>query len=55
METKKIKKNYNIKVEEDLRKRFIAVCKENDTSGSMEIRKFIKEYLKNNSQTKMFI
>lgn len=43
----------NIKIEEDLKKRFIAVAKNNDENGSMLIRKFIKDYLIKNSQSKM--
>jgi len=45
--------NFTIRVEEDLKQRFISVCKANETDSSKEIRKFIKDYLSKNSQTKM--
>lgn len=44
---------FNIKIEEDLKNRFLAVAKANDDNGSQLIRKFIKDYLIKNSQTKM--
>ncbi len=40
----------NIKIEEDIKKRFIAVAKNNDENCSMLIRKFIKDYLVKNQQ-----
>jgi len=49
MEEKKIV-NYTFRVEKDLKDRFIAVCKANDTDSSKELRKFIKQYLAKNSQ-----
>ncbi len=45
--------NFTIRVEEDLKKRFIAVCKVNDTDASKEMRKFMKEFLSKHSQRKM--
>jgi hypothetical protein len=51
---KEIKTNFNVKMEKTLKDRFIEVCKQNETLASLEIRKFIKEYLKKNSQTTMF-
>ena len=42
----------NIKIEEDLKKRFIAVAKANDEDCSKLVRRFVKEYLIKNSQTK---
>lgn len=45
--------NFTIRVEEDLKQRFIAVCKANETDASKEMRKFIKDYLAKHSQTKM--
>jgi len=42
--------NYTFRVDEDLKNRFIAVCKANDTDSSKELRKFIKQYLAKNSQ-----
>ena len=53
MEKKNNKINFNIKVEEDIKNRFVSVCKNQDTSASMEIRKFMKEYLSKHSQTTM--
>lgn len=49
---KENKKNVmlNVKIEEDIKKRFIAVAKNNDENCSMLIRKFIKEYLVKNQQ-----
>ena len=44
---------FNIKIEEDLKNRFLAVAKANDDNGSQLIRKFIKDYLVKHSQTKM--
>jgi len=41
---------FNIKVEDELKERFLRVAKENDTDGSKEVRKFMKEYLSKNSQ-----
>ena len=51
-EDKKEKTVFNIKVEQDLKDRFLAVAKANDENGSQLIRKFIKDYLIKNSQTK---
>ena len=51
-EDKKEKTVFNIKVEQDLKDRFLAVAKANDENGSQLIRKFIKDYLTKNSQTK---
>lgn len=45
--------NFTIRVEEDLKKRFIAVCKVNDTDASKEMRKFMKDFLSKYSQRKM--
>jgi hypothetical protein len=42
-----------LNIEQDIKKRFIAVCEENDTSASQELRKFIKDYLMKHSQKKM--
>lgn len=49
---KENKKNVmlNVKIEEDIKKRFIAVAKNNDENCSMLIRKFIKDYLVKNQQ-----
>ena len=40
----------NFKIDKDLRDRFIEICKINDTTGTQELRKFIKKYLSENSQ-----
>jgi len=42
-----------VKIEEQLKKTFIQVCKTNDTIASQEIRKFIKDYIQKNRQLKM--
>ena len=54
MEEKKIV-NYTFRVEKDLKDRFVAVCKANDTDSSKELRKFIKQYLAKNSQCKFAV
>jgi metal-responsive CopG/Arc/MetJ family transcriptional regulator len=43
----------NINLPRDLKERFIAVAKENDTDSSKLMRRWIKNYLSENSQTKM--
>lgn len=53
MEKKDKKINFNVKVEEDIKNRFLAVCKANDSAASQEIRKFMKEYLNKYSQQTM--
>lgn len=50
IEKKKEKVILNVKIDEDIKKRFIAVAKNNDENCSMLIRKFIKEYLVKNQQ-----
>jgi len=42
--------NYAFRIDKDLKDRFLAVCKANDTDSSKELRKFIKQYLVKNSQ-----
>ncbi len=42
--------NFTIRIDEDLKKRFVQVCKANDSDASKEVRKFIKKYLAENSQ-----
>ena len=44
---------FNIKVESDIKNRFVAVAKENDETASQLIRKFMKEYLIKHSQKTM--
>ena len=43
----------NFKIDEDLRERFVTICKINDTTATQELRKFIKKYLSENSQLVM--
>jgi hypothetical protein len=50
MKNKTEKRNFNITVDKELVDRFLLVCKENDTTASQEIRKHMKEYLKQNAQ-----
>ena len=50
MNTKKEQSIFNMKIEKELKDRFIEICKLNDTSASMEMRKFIKKYLSDNAQ-----
>jgi len=45
--------NLTIRIETDLKKRFGAVTKANDSDASKELRKFIKAYLAKHSQQKM--
>jgi len=45
--------NFTIRIEEDLKKRFVQVAKANDSDASKEVRKFIKRYLAENSQLVM--
>lgn len=41
----------NINLPKEMKERFIAVAKANDTDSSKLIRQFIKDYLTKNSQT----
>lgn len=43
----------NINIAKDLKERFMAVAKENDTDSNKLVRQWIKEYLAKNSQTKI--
>ena len=54
MNEKKVKVNFNFKVEEDIKDRFVSVCKANDSAAAQELRKFMKDYLQQHSQQKMF-
>ena len=40
--------NLLIKINKDEKKAFIKMCKEEDTSASREVRRFIKQYMKEN-------
>lgn len=37
-----------IKIDKEMKKQFIELCEEEDTTASQEIRKFIKRYIKEN-------
>lgn len=52
---KEEEKNTNLilKIDKDIKDRFLKVAKNNEETGSSLIRKFIKEYLKEHSQTTM--
>lgn len=43
----------NINMPKDLKERFIAVAKANETDSSKLVRVWIKDYLSKNAQTKM--
>ena len=43
----------NINLPKNIKERFIAVAKANETDSSKLIRQFIKDYLAKNSQTKI--
>jgi len=54
MNNKNVNKvNFNVKVERDIKDRFIKVCENNDTKASQEIRKFMRDYLQKHSQMSM--
>lgn len=43
----------NVKIERDLKQRFLKIAKNNDTDGSKLIRKWIRDYLRKNAQQKI--
>jgi len=45
--------NFNIKMEKDIKDRFLKVAKANDTTAAQLIRHFIKDYISKNSQLSM--
>ena len=47
-------KNMNIKIDDDLKKSFLEICKANDKSGSQVIRDFIRKYVAKNGQGDLF-
>lgn len=44
---------YNLRVSEELRAGFNETCKKMDTSGSREIRKFMRDFMARNGQSKL--
>lgn len=36
----------NFRLDQDLRDKFVAICKKNDTTASQELRKFVKSCIK---------
>jgi len=45
--------NLTIRIETDLKKRFIKLTKAKDSDASKELRKFIKKYIQENNQLTM--
>ena len=45
--------NINIRIEKDIKNRFIKVAESNDDTASQLIRKYIKKYLADNAQGKL--
>lgn len=43
-------KMLTVRADKELIDRFIETCKANDTTASMEVRKFMKDYLAKNGQ-----
>ena len=43
------KVNFNLLIEKEIKEKFIRLAKLNDETASQLVRKFIKEYVKNNS------
>ena len=41
---------FSMKMDKNLKNNFVKACKNNDSSASQEIRKFIKEYLKKDTK-----
>lgn len=40
-----------VKCNRDVKKEFISLCKEIDTTASREIRRFMQQFIKENSET----
>jgi len=47
--------NFNVKMDKDIKDRFVEVAKLNDDNASLLIRKFVKKYLSENSQLELKI
>ena len=45
---------YPIRVDETLKNHFISACKSNESTAAQELRKFMKDYIKNNNQQDLF-
>jgi antitoxin component of RelBE/YafQ-DinJ toxin-antitoxin module len=48
----KNKVNFTIRIDKELKDRFVKVCKQNDTDSSKEIRRFVKTFLEQHAQKK---
>ena len=42
--------NYTIRIDKELKDRFVKICKAMDSDSSKEIRKFMKKYVAQNNQ-----
>ncbi len=42
--------NYTIRLDKELKDRFVKICKAMDSDSSKEIRKFMKKYIAENNQ-----
>lgn len=42
--------NYTIRIDKELKDRFVKICKAMDSDSSKEIRKFMKKYIAENGQ-----
>jgi len=42
--------NYTIRLDKELKDRFVKICKSMDSDSSKEIRKFMKKYISENNQ-----
>jgi hypothetical protein len=43
----------NIRIPRELRDTFISICKTKDTTGSREVREFMRKYIARHSQQKL--
>lgn len=50
MSDKKKKVLFSFQIDEGLKDTFLKVCENNDTTAAQQIRRMIKEYIKNNQQ-----
>jgi len=46
---------YNLKVEKQLRDRFLAIAKHLESDGAKEVRKFMKKYVSDNANLALHI
>ena len=42
---------FRVRVEEDLRKTFLEVCRQQDSTASQEIRKFMRDYIERQTES----